>query len=253
MAEHAVARPLPVASRSRAGISVASASMTSHITADRAALVFCCERACLGRSHPGLLQRLGPDLMAALMRRFLDCAIEDLAQWPGHRIVVAPQEDAEWASTLPPPVTWMPVPSLGHFGERIWQVDRAILDRGIRHRIFMRAGVPSLSSSDYDAALAGLDSHDVVVGPVAGGGVGLIALRHPWPQIVFLPWSTTTIRSRLLIECSKRAWMVRELRAHYGLQRGDDLRLIQSALTGDERTARADLRRFIGALLGETG
>lgn len=227
--------------------------MTSRSTADGAALVFCCERACLAPSRGGLLQRLGPDLMNALMRRFLDCAIEDLAEWPGHPIVVAPEEDGEWASTLRPPVAWMPAPSSGHFGDRIWQVDRALLDRGIRHRIYMRAGVPSLSRSDYQAALEALDSHDVVVGPVAGGGVGLIALRHSWPHIATLPWSTTTIAGRLLLECSKRAWTVWQLRRHYGLQHGDDLRFIRAELAGDERTARAELRRFIGMLLGETG
>jgi uncharacterized protein len=57
--------------------------------------------------------------------------------------------------------------------------------------IFFGADTPDLQSHHVASAIAGLETHDVVIGPAEDGGYYLIGMREPRPELfVDMPWST---------------------------------------------------------------
>ena len=60
--------------------------------------------------------------------------------------------------------------------------------------IFFGADTPDLSERHVKAAIDGLITHRVVIGPAADGGYYLIAMREPLPELfIDMPWSTKKV------------------------------------------------------------
>ena len=60
--------------------------------------------------------------------------------------------------------------------------------------IFFGADTPELAATHVRAAVEGLNSHEVVVGPAEDGGYYLIAMRQPVPDLLTdMPWSTDRV------------------------------------------------------------
>ena len=60
--------------------------------------------------------------------------------------------------------------------------------------IFFGSDTPDLAPHHIEQAIAGLASHDVVIGPAHDGGYYCIGMRRPLPQIlVDMPWSTDQV------------------------------------------------------------
>ncbi len=60
--------------------------------------------------------------------------------------------------------------------------------------IFFGADTPDLATRHVDAAIAGLDCHDVVIGPAEDGGYYLIGIRRPLGELfIDMPWSTDKV------------------------------------------------------------
>lgn len=65
--------------------------------------------------------------------------------------------------------------------------------------IFFGADTPDLGTSHVKAAIAGLQTHEVVIGPAEDGGYYLIAMRAALPQLLIdMPWSTEQVLSETL-------------------------------------------------------
>ena len=70
--------------------------------------------------------------------------------------------------------------------------------------IFFGADTPELSPFHVRAAIEGLGSHEVVVGPADDGGYYLIAMRKPFPQLLTdMPWSTDRVLPETLRRLSE--------------------------------------------------
>lgn len=60
--------------------------------------------------------------------------------------------------------------------------------------IFFGSDTPSLSAEHVSAAIAGLHTHELVIGPALDGGYYLIGMREPLPQLLEnIPWSTDQV------------------------------------------------------------
>lgn len=60
--------------------------------------------------------------------------------------------------------------------------------------IFFGSDTPDLDERHVTAAIRGLESHDVVIGPAEDGGYYLIGLRHALPELfIDMPWSTAKV------------------------------------------------------------
>ena len=60
--------------------------------------------------------------------------------------------------------------------------------------IFFGADTPDLGAHHIASAIAGLESHEVVIGPADDGGYYLIAMRRSLPELlVDMPWSTDEV------------------------------------------------------------
>lgn len=60
--------------------------------------------------------------------------------------------------------------------------------------IFFGADTPDLTLAHIDAAIEGLATHEVVIGPATDGGYYLIGMRKPFPELVAnMPWSTDQV------------------------------------------------------------
>jgi rSAM/selenodomain-associated transferase 1 len=60
--------------------------------------------------------------------------------------------------------------------------------------IFFGADTPDIAQEHVEAAIAALDSHEVVIGPAEDGGYYLIGMRQPMPELLInMPWSTEQV------------------------------------------------------------
>ena len=66
--------------------------------------------------------------------------------------------------------------------------------------IFFGADTPDLSPRVVEQAVAGLQSHRVVIGPAEDGGYYLIGMREPLPELLNdMPWSTAEVLPETLL------------------------------------------------------
>lgn len=60
--------------------------------------------------------------------------------------------------------------------------------------IFFGADTPDLDARHVNAAIIGLQTHEVVIGPAEDGGYYLIAMRNALPELLTdMPWSTEQV------------------------------------------------------------
>lgn len=65
--------------------------------------------------------------------------------------------------------------------------------------IFFGADTPDLAQQHVEAAIAALESHEVVIGPAEDGGYYLIGMRQPRPELLTdMPWSTAQVLPKTL-------------------------------------------------------
>lgn len=211
------------------------------------ALVLVCKRPALGHGKQRLAARLGKAAALAIAERLLDCALEDLQQWPGPR-VIAPDapEHCAWAGTVLPDSLCL-AQSPGNLGERLNELDRRLRAQGQRTLIFIGSDAPTLTTQHYRAVCAALVVTDTVLIAARDGGVVLMASRRPWPDLAALPWSGAEL-GRALGECCRRAGhTLRICGSSFDIDEPDDLSLAARALASDPRPAR---RRLLATLAG---
>jgi rSAM/selenodomain-associated transferase 1 len=82
----------------------------------------------------------------------------------------------------------------GPLGARLAAAFRRHFHEGARRVIMIGSDCPGVDAGLVSRALAGLDEHDVVLGPAHDGGYYLIGLRAPVPQLFRgIAWSTEVV------------------------------------------------------------
>jgi hypothetical protein len=94
---------------------------------------------------------------------------------------------------------WLPGAALfaqegGDLGARMLHALSAALAGGAARAAVIGSDVPWLTREAVEAAFAGLEGHDLVLGPSPDGGYYLIALRQAHPGLFAdVPWSTPEV------------------------------------------------------------
>lgn len=71
--------------------------------------------------------------------------------------------------------------------------------------IFFGADTPSLEPRHVTAAIQGMSSHEVVIGPAEDGGYYLIGMREAFPDLLTdMPWSTDQVLPETLSRLARR-------------------------------------------------
>lgn len=217
----------------------------------RTALVLFCRRPAAGSGKQRLARHLGETHALAVACALLECALEDLAAWPGPLIISpARSEDVPWAEDLLRRAQWVIPQPEGNLGHRINAVDAELRRRGCERVLFMGSDAPSMQSEDLEEAAATLDRADIVLVPAADGGVTLMGSRTGWPSLADLPWSESGLGAALERCCCAAGLTVERLAASYDIDEVSDFRLALEALARDTRPARRRLNALLTALVG---
>ena len=216
---------------------------------DLATLVVFCRRPAPGIGKQRLAEVLGVSAAFTIGERLLGTALEDLAAWPGPRVIApADPHDAGWARALPVPgLAVVPQPA-GNLGVRLAGVDRLLRSEGYARLLYIGSDAPVLTLDDYQRARDALAAHDVVLAPAIDGGVTCMGGRRPWPRLDDLPWSEGTLHTALDERCRTAGLTVNTLPTRYDVDVPDDLRRLCSDLAPDKRPARQALYRTLCSL-----
>jgi glycosyltransferase A (GT-A) superfamily protein (DUF2064 family) len=179
----------------------------------------------------------------------LECALEDLAQWPGN-VCLAPADsrDLGWAESLLTNSAgrrYIVAQPEGNLGQRIMHVDQLIRSQGEEKIIMLGTDCPTLTPQYIRQADEALERRAVVLGPARDGGVVLMGTSRPWPDLAGLPWSTSQLRQALTTVCENHQRQISCLSELADVDAEADLVGLQSGLDGDPRPARQSLRRWL--------
>ncbi len=215
------------------------------------ALVLFCRRPSAGSGKQRLARHLGETHALAVACALLECALEDLAAWPGPLIISpARPEDVPWAEGLLPRAQWVIPQPEGNLGHRIDAVDADLRRRGCERVLFIGSDAPSLRTEDLEEAAATLDHTDIALIPAADGGVTLMGSRVAWPPLADLPWSECGLGAALERRCRAAGMTVERLKPSYDIDEVSDFRLALEALARDARPARERLNALLTTLAG---
>lgn len=193
---------------------------------------------------PGLVKtRLCPPLdheqAASLYRNMLDDVLEATGRFALTNdleaiLSVHPAEACvELAARAPCNFRVIAQRGAGLAARMAWAVDEAIA--GGASRILLRGSDnPALSIDDMEAALAGLDDHDMVISPDLDGGYGLIGVRGAWSAIFDHPMSTHTVLEETLADAARLGLTVRVLDTRFDVDRAEDLERLARAFDRDD-------------------
>ncbi|WP_428099022.1 TIGR04282 family arsenosugar biosynthesis glycosyltransferase [Candidatus Rariloculus sp.] len=202
-----------------------------------------------GRSKQRLAASIGP-LAAIAAEHLCYCAFEDMAAWPGP-VCFAPadEHDGGWLAARISPADAV-VPQRGrNLGERINHVNRTLRMRGFERQIFIGIDCPELDERYLEQAADALGDHDVVLGPALDGGVVLMGVRHEWPDLGELAWSSTRLMADLEQFCNALGWRMARLAPLADVDTFEDLDALKRVVGEDARPA----RRALGAWLANDG
>ncbi len=195
------------------------------------------------RSKRRLAEHIGPRANDAA-RLLLDCALEDLATWPG-AVAFAPSAADELGAVDPMEADAVVVQQGDNLGERINHVNAELTDLGFDRQLFIGIDCPALDDAYLEQAAAALQEGDAVLGPATDGGVVLMGVRGRWPDLADLPWSTDLLFDALYAACDRAGASVEVLAPLGDVDTLEDLLALRAQLEGDTRPARRSLAQWL--------
>ncbi len=193
---------------------------------------------------PGLVKTrlcppMRPEQAADLYVNLLDDVLEATGQFAlQHQLdavlSVHPIEArGEFASRAPSNFRVIAQCGNGLAARMMWAVDEAAA--GGAGKILLRGSDnPALSIRHLQAALLGLDEHDLVVSPDLDGGYGLIGVRGVWPGVFDHPMSTHTLLEETIADARRLGLSVQVLEGSFDIDRVEDIsRLVRAFEDGE--------------------
>ena len=216
----------------------------SQLTTNDCALILMCKRPQPGIGKQRVAQTHGTAIAFVLAQRLLACALEDLANWRGPKVIgIANANDASWAARQLPEATVIPQGS-GNLGDRIGTVSEAV-GKTTPRQLYIGIDAPTLNDGDYTAAASSLKHHDIVLADADDGGVVLMGCRDGWPDIRSLPWSTETLGASLAETCVAAGLSVAKTASHADVDFADQFDALIAALATDTRASRQALLAWL--------
>lgn len=208
-----------------------------------------CKRPALGHGKQRLAAGIGAEAAYVIAQGLLDCALEDLQQWPGRR-VLAPDHAQHhgWATALAPDADCL-AQAEGNLGQRINALDQHLRAQGHTALVYIGSDAPALCEADYQTVREALQQSDVVLLDAADGGVVLMACAKPWPNLSALPWSAPALADALASVCRNAGLSVWRTGEYFDVDQQADLPVLQQALRTDSRAARQALLSILNQQL----
>jgi hypothetical protein len=160
---------------------------------DRDCLVVMARRPEAGTTKTRLAQCIGDSAAARLYEAFLldtlaVCGDGDAAVMISYAPATA--DAAAYMGRIAPDAMLAPQPDVD-FGARLAAAMQAAFDRGYARVAVIGSDIPHMSGAWIEDAFAGLEQHDVAIGPTHDGGYYLLALGMPQPGLFEgIDWST---------------------------------------------------------------
>lgn len=231
--------------------------MTKSPTFSFPTLVVFCKRPKLHQGKQRLVQTITPEQALIVAQGLLTCAIEDTQSWQGHVVIACSDEDdIEWAQSLNDKaqvITQLPSGVKGNLGQRLNYVDEKLRSSGHQHIIVIGTDAPILGYHHYQAVIASLYKHDIVLSHADDGGVVIMANSQPWPNIIDLPWSTDKLSQALSTTCTEQGLKVDYALPGYDIDYLVDIEKLIQDLQYDTRPARKAMREIAIQLFVTSG
>lgn len=156
---------------------------------------------------------LDPEAAAAIHRVLVGRTVARLGRLPDVELRFAPDDAGAEIKPWLRPGWRLAGQGTGDLGERLERATSAALTEGSRGAVVIGTDCPALEPEDLDEATAGLEQHDVVLGPAEDGGYWLIGLRAPQPALFRgIPWSTAEVFERTCDRARDAGLSMRSLR-----------------------------------------
>lgn len=152
----------------------------------------------VGAVKTRLGNRLGMAAAAELHRAFVTHLAARLSSVKGkHYLFVAPDSRCDDFAACAPAAWQVEPQGRGGLGERMQRFFRRCFEHSQRV-VLIGSDCPTLTPVRIESAFAGLERHDVVLGPAADGGYYLIGLRSHWNGwmerlFIEMPWSSDQV------------------------------------------------------------
>lgn len=191
-------------------------------------LLLFCKRPQQGFGKQRLAAEIGAEAAFEIEKLMLQCAMEDLANWPGP-VVLAPdsEEDILWAQEILTQydiADSLVMPQIeGSFGEKINTLDSSLREMGFDKIIYITSAAPAMTSAIYDQAAMLLQEQDVVLTPASDGGVTLWGSANAWPDLQNLHWSDADFGFSLERVCLEGGYSVGHTDVLYRVNTIEDL------------------------------
>jgi hypothetical protein len=194
--------------------------------------------------RPGLVKTrmsppLSPEQAADLYGHLLDDVLEATAQIAADTelrpvVAVHPAEAcAELSLRMPPSFSAIAQRGPGLSERMAWAVDEAAAS-GAQRILLRGSDSPLLGRASIEAAINGLDEHDLVVLPDRDGGYGLIGLRRPVAGLFDHPMSTATVLDETLANAHRMGLRCQTLEPGFDLDTVSDLARLERARAAGE-------------------
>jgi len=199
------------------------------------------------RSKQRLAAQIGTRAETAAIR-LLECAMADLAAWPGTRCLApSTPADADYARSQGYTAELWVTQGAGNLGERIEHVNARLLAAGHESQIYIGIDCPALDDDSLQRAADALLETEIVLGPAHDGGVVLMGVRGAWPPLRQLPWSSAALNAALQAACVQAGRSITLLEAYRDVDDLSDLEHLPGVLEADPRPSRQRLLEWLVA------
>lgn len=216
----------------------------------KATLILVCKKPALHQGKQRLAADMGTEQALTVAQHLLACALEDLSEWPGQKVIAPSHEsDCDWASQLLEGKDNLVVPQgSGNLGERLNHIDNELRLQGKENLIYIGSDCPTLSLKDLSDTAQRLKTYDTVFSKASDGGVTIMANRTHWPDLSELPWSTGSLGVSLTSLCRQSRLSVGYAPSGQDVDHLKDLLGVLPELNGDNRPARRALAKHIQSI-----
>jgi rSAM/selenodomain-associated transferase 1 len=213
------------------------------------ALVLFCRRPELGVGKTRLAASLGIAKTFEIAEALLECAIEDLCQWPGPKVLSpASAKDENYFKNLRLNEVQILTQPEGNLGQKLNRVEMQLRQKGYSSVLFMGSDSPVLSLEQIRETGDLLNKAEVVLKPARDGGVVVMGSNQPWPDLQNLPWSESNLGHELKNLCESHGLKVMQTPESYDIDSKADLQCLQQDLLRDKRESRKALLKKILSL-----
>lgn len=210
-------------------------------------LILVCKKPTLRQGKQRLAADIGTEEALTVAQHLLACALEDLSEWPGQKVIAPSHEsDCVWASQLLEDEHALIVPQgSGNLGARLNHIDNELRRQGKENLIYIGSDSPTLSFRHLSDAAQRLKTYDTVFSKASDGGVTIMANRTHWPDLSNLPWSTESLEASLAKLCRQSCLSVGYALSGQDVDHSEDLLGVFPELNSDNRPARRALAKHI--------